>query len=95
MRGMLTPEIQKKGEELLKGSFTVKHLRLLPYLLTLGIDQEPINHRRITFEESTIIDLWVDYGYLIESDAGLILSKEFYDAATQLLWDGYMIKPPQ
>jgi len=90
-RGQLTDEIKEKAKKLLgDGNFTVRKLRLMPYLYTSMIDFQKIDYNKINQEERKILSEWKDKGFIAGGAGGFMVTKEFFDAIHEILWLGYV-----
>ena len=90
-RGTLTDEIKVKAMELLNEEFTVRKLRLIPYLHHVMVDAGGrIDSARINDEESEILADWKLKGFIGGTRNKLGMTKKFWDAISELLWLGYV-----
>lgn len=89
-RGKLTEEIRQKAIELLPVTdFNQTELRLLPYVLYCCINGGKIDRNKISREENRILINWRELELLEKSGEYVALSKQFYDAANELVWLSY------
>lgn len=94
-RGELTDRIKRKSEELLGYEISVGELRLMPYVQYCVVNQQalsinPRGHRLVTEEEAELLRFWLDTGYIVSTlDSKAIVTKEFWDAMSELIWLGY------
>ena len=63
-RGMLTTEIKEKAEKYLSREFTVKELKLYPYLCSCAVDHQRIERSKTSEEEQDIIQVLEKEGRL-------------------------------
>lgn len=91
-RGQLTPAIVAKAKELLDIELTVRHLRLIPYVINCLMNERRIDPRRINQEEREILSDWRARGWLVggASEDSLAVTKAFWDIMCQLTWMGYV-----
>lgn len=88
-RGTLTPEITKIAKKLLGIDITVEQLRLLPHIQYVVMNSKCVDTSKLSGEEVDIWAEWVDKKWLIPSATGYGISKEFWDAMSEILWLGY------
>lgn len=91
MRGMLTEEIKQKSQELLGYEITQEELRLMPYVLYCALNDQDIDPKKVNAEERKILMQWKEKGFIADPVSNLTISKDFYDAANEMLWLGYVI----
>ena len=93
MRGMLTPQVQDVAEKQLGRPLKcTAELRLLPYLDYLMKNQQKIDIRKINQEERELFQELKREGHVDGGACGLMMTKEFYDAIQQILWQGYVVQ---
>ncbi len=88
-RGMLTNEVLKISEEQLGYRITVRQLRLLPYIQYCMMNGESLKLRSLNAEEQSILEYWVDEGFMEGSSGIPHVSKKFYEAMCAILMVGY------
>lgn len=91
MRGILTKEIETKAIEILKvKNFTQRELRLMAYMQYVMVNDQKIDIRKITKEEREILSKWRAHKWIEGGASGLAITKEFWDAMSEILWLGYV-----
>ncbi len=88
-RGVLTDEVKQLSKELFGYDFTVRELRLLPYLMHCLLDNTNIDVIHITAEERAILMGWQKTGFLERPSVAFAVSGEFYDKLCKMLKIGY------
>lgn len=92
-RGRLTDEVKKISKDMLGYEISQRELRLLPYLMSVTLDNFPMDRKRINRDENRILNKWEEKGFVsIESaDNGrmLFLTERFYKAVSAILMVGY------
>lgn len=90
---MLTPPIKALGEKLLGiDDFTVRHLRLLPYIQFVMMNNQVLEPNRINQEERVILAEFRTKGFIEGGASGLAISEEFWNAMHQILWASYVVR---
>ena len=89
-RGMITDEIKKKSKELLGYEVSQRELRLIPYVMYCLVNNTPIDILKVNNYEIEILIKWMEKGFIGPPLSDLVVSKEFYDAANQLIFIGYV-----
>jgi hypothetical protein len=93
MRGQLNDEVQDIAEKRLGRPLTcIAELRLLPYLDYLMKNQQKIDPRKINTEEREILRGLKKEGHIEGGAVGLKMTKEFYDAIQEILWQAYVVQ---
>lgn len=90
-RGMLTDEIKQKSVELLGYEITQRELRLMPYLIFCVTNDQNIEISKVNNEERKILMAWQEKGFVEAPSSNLAISKEFYEAANELIFIGYVV----
>lgn len=90
MRGALTDNIKKKSKETLGYEISLRELRLMPYVQFIMMNDQKIDPNKINQEERNILSSWREKGYIEGGASGLAVTKEFYDAVSEILWLGYV-----
>lgn len=88
-RGVLTDEVKELSKELFGYEFTVRELRMLPYLMHCLLDNANVNPNKINAEERAILMGWQKNNFLERPSAALAVSSEFYDKMCRMLKIGY------
>ena len=91
MRGRLTPEIQEVAKKFLGREITTTELRLMAYVAYVMVNDQRIEPARINAEEREVLSTWRSEGHIEGGAAGLSITKEFWDAMSEILWLGYVI----
>lgn len=90
-RGALTAEIVAKAKELLGvDGFTVRELRLMPYVQYVMMNDQRIEPRRVNEEERQILSRWRERGWITGGASPMTVRKDFWDAMSEILWLGYV-----
>jgi hypothetical protein len=89
-RGMLTERIKKRSKELLGYEIDTRELRLMPYVLTVMMNEQKIDVRRINQEEREILSKWRNAGHVEGGASGMGITKEFYNILCELVFLGYV-----
>lgn len=93
MRGQLNPAVQKVAEKHLGRALKcTTELRLLPYLDYLMKNEQKIDPRKINEEERDLLKELKQEGHIKGGACGLSMTKEFYDAIQQILWQAYVVQ---
>lgn len=91
MRGMLTSEIQEVAKNLLGREITTTELRLMNYVAYVMVNDQIIVPAKINAEERKILSTWRTEGRIEGGTAGLSITKEFWDAMSEIIWLGYVV----
>lgn len=93
-RGELTPEINAKAKELFGYEIDLRALRLIPYILYVlpngGEHGGKIEREKINDDDRYWLKRWTDEKRINWGAPWLRVTKEFYDAACELQWMGYI-----
>lgn len=93
-RGELTSDIAKKSKELFGYEIDMRGLRLIPYILyELPNNNEGvarIDRAKINDDDRFWLEKWTDEKRINWSAPHITVTKEFYDAACELQWMGYI-----
>lgn len=89
-RGELTRRIEKKSEQLLGKAITMRELRFIVYLQYVLVNEQKVDPRKVNSEEKYMLDKWRSQGYIAGDDEHLLVSKEFWDAMSEIVYLGYV-----
>lgn len=93
MRGELNSKVQDIAEKYLGRALkSTTELRLLPYLDSLMKNGQKLDPRKINEEERQLFKELKREGHLAGGICGLQMTKEFYDAIQQILWEAYVVQ---
>lgn len=90
MRGRLTPEIEAVAQQRLGHKISQTELRLMPYVQYTMMNEQRLDLRKINQEERAILAKWRSKGWIEGGASGLAITKEFWDALSEILWLGYV-----
>lgn len=91
-RGKVTTEIQELAREQLGLSdFGKTELRLMPYIQYVMMNEQRIDPNRINADERKVLAQWREDGFIEGGASGLAITKEFWDAMSEILWLGYVV----
>lgn len=91
MRGMITDEINAKAKELMGyEALSSQELRLMPYLQYIIVNGQGVLHNRVNTEERAILDIWIKKGFISNVYEQLEMTKEFWNAISELIYLGYV-----
>jgi hypothetical protein len=91
MRGNITEKIQQLAKKHLGREITQKELRLMPYVQHVMINEQILDPSKINGDERRILQKWREEKHIEGGAAGLAITKEFWDALCEILWEGYVI----
>ncbi|WP_033749702.1 hypothetical protein [Pantoea sp. NGS-ED-1003] len=89
-RGQLTEKIKAVASELLGKEITQAEIRLMPYVQHCLMNGQVIDPNRINSAEREILSDWRKLGFIEGGASGLGVTKEFWDAISDILWLGYV-----
>ena len=90
-RGMLTIEVEQIALDVLEVTeFSQAELRLMPYVQFVLMNDQYIDPNKVTQAERDILSSWRKKGWIEGGAAGLGVSKEFWDAMSEILWHSYV-----
>jgi len=93
MRGELNSEVQNIAKKCLGRELKcTTELRLLPYLDYLMKNQQKIDPLKINQEERELFQELKKEGHVEGGLCGLGMTKEFYDAIQEILWQAYIVQ---
>ena len=91
-RGQVTPSLRQKLAELyeIKPEEVVKeHLRFLPYLQYALINSKNVSRNQVTRFEISLLDFFIDKGYLWKLEDRLYCTREFYAKISDIIFESY------
>lgn len=89
-RGVLSPEVAAKALEVGFIGFSLKELRLLPYVHYLTINTQVLNPQKISGEEREVFNRWKSEGWVVGGASEPVrMSREFWDMTNEILWLAY------
>lgn len=91
MRGVLTEKIQSIAKEKLGREITVLELRLMPYIQFVMMNEQKLDIRKINEKEKKILHQWRLEEYIEGGASGMSITKEFWDAMCEILFEAYVI----
>lgn len=89
-RGILNDRVQSAALQTLRRPITQEELRLMPYVHYVMMNEQRIQPTRINAEERVILAKWREEGWIEGGAAGLAITKEFWDALSEILWVSYV-----
>jgi len=89
-RGELTEETQNIAKEHLGRYIILRELRLMPYIQYQMMNNQKIEPSKINQEEREILSQWRKEGYISGGASGLMITKFFWDAINQILFQSYV-----
>lgn len=92
MRGKLTDKIKKISAEKLGYEINQVELRLMPYIQYQVMNEQRIDPNRINQEERSILSKWRERGFIEGGTSGLSITKDFWDAINEILFEGYVVR---
>lgn len=89
-RGQLTERIKLKSFELMGYEITHTELRLMPYIQYCMVNDKHLDPNKVNGKERIFLASWRKRGFIEGGASGLAITKEFWDAITELIWLGYV-----
>ena len=89
-RGQLTERIKRKSVELLGYEIDQEELRLMPYILTVMMNEQKIQIRHIGGGERGILKKWREAGHIEGGASGLQITEEFWNIICDIVRLGYV-----
>lgn len=89
-RGQLTQRIKDKSKELLGYEIDQQELRLMPYVMTVMMNEQRIDPNKIAGYERPILKKWRDAGHIEGGASGLNISENFWHILCQIIFLGYV-----
>lgn len=89
-RGQLTDRIKKKSQELLGYEMDVTELRLMPYILTIMMNDQCIDPAKCNQDDRKILSKWRKARYIEGGMSGLLITEEFWNIICTIVRIGYV-----
>lgn len=89
-RGALTDRIKKKSKELLGYEIGLIELRLMPYILTVMMNEQRIKPRHCNQDDREILQKWRNAGHIQGGASGLQITEEFWNIICEIVRLGYV-----
>ncbi len=89
-RGQLTERIKTKSVELLGYEIDQEELRLMPYILTVMMNEQKIQIRRIGGSERGILEKWREAGHIEGGASSLQITEDFWNIICEIVRLGYV-----
>lgn len=90
LRGNLTKRIKVKSKELLGYEITQIELRLMPYILTVMMNEQKIKIRHCSQDDRDILQKWRKAGHIEGGASGLQITEEFWNIICEIVRLGYV-----
>lgn len=90
LRGQLTKRIKERSIKLLGYEINQEELRLMPYILTVMMNEQKIQIRHIGGGEREILQKWREAGYIEGGASGLQITEEFWNILCEIVRLGYV-----
>lgn len=89
-RGQLTDRIKEKSKELLGYEMDVTELRLMPYILTVMMNDQRIDIRKCNQDERDIMAKWREADHIEGGASGLQITEKFWNIICEIVRLGYV-----
>lgn len=89
-RGQLTERIKRRSAELLGYEINREELRLMPYILTVMMNEQKIRIRHIGGGERGILRKWREAGHIEGEASGLRITEKFWNIICEIVRLGYV-----
>ena len=89
-RGNLTEDVQEAARATLGRKISLRELRLIPYAIDCLLNDRNIYPGHINAEERDILREWREEGWISGGASDFQVTREFYLAACEILWNGYV-----
>jgi len=89
-RGMLTTDVQKTANIMIKRGITLRELRLIPYIQYVMCNDRKLKIELINQEERKILKQWREQGHIEGGASGLAVTKHFWDFMCEVLFIAYV-----
>lgn len=90
MRGSLTDRIKRRSMELLGHEIDVTELRLMPYILTVMMNERKIDPACCNWHDNVILEKWKEDGHISGGASGLQITEEFWNIICEIVRLGYV-----
>jgi len=90
LRGQLTQRIKDKSKELLGYEMDVTELRLMPYILTVMMNEQRIDPRKCNQDDRVILQKWRKAGHIEGGASGLAITTDFWNIICEIVRLGYV-----
>ena len=89
-RGMLTKRIRETSKKFMGREIDQVELRLMPYILTVMMNEQRIDIAKINQAERDILSTWREAGYIEGGAGGLNITEEFWGILCDIVRLGYV-----
>jgi hypothetical protein len=89
-RGQLNETAQAAAKKHLGREITLGELRLMPYVQYVMMNSQVIEPRHIGDGEREILAHWKKEGHIEGGASGLAITREFWDAINNILFETYV-----
>ena len=90
LRGNLTKRIKAKSKELLGYEISQTELRLMPYVLTVMMNEQKIKIRHCNQDDREVLQKWREAGHIEGGASGLQITEEFWNIICEIVRLGYV-----
>lgn len=90
LRGCVTERIKEKSIELLGYEIDTVELRLMPYVLTVMMNEQRIKPRHCNQDDREILQKWRNAGHIEGGASGLQITEEFWNILCEIVRLGYV-----
>ena len=90
-RGQVTPAIKELAKKLLDiEDISTDELRLMPYIQYVMINEQKLQPQLMNPSDRKIFARWKANGWVDGGMTGLRITKDFWDAITEIIWVSYV-----
>lgn len=90
-RGKVTDAVTEAANRLLGiDEITTQELRLMPYVQYVMMNEQRLDPNKINAAERKILGRWKEAGWIEGGAGGMAITKEFWDALSEILWLSYV-----
>lgn len=89
-RGQLTQRIKDKSKELLGYEMDTTELRLMPYILTIMMNEQRIDPAKCNQDDRDVLQKWRKARYIEGGMSGLQITVEFWNIICEIVQLGYV-----